>query len=78
MGTDYGHADTSSELEALQLLKEIPGVTGPVAEKILGDNAKALYALQVWVGVVMVRQAHHERNSAGPTASGNTSGQDEL
>jgi uncharacterized protein len=45
MGTDYGHADTSSELEALQLLKTVPGVDGRVAEKILGDNAKALYAL---------------------------------
>jgi uncharacterized protein len=45
MGTDYGHADTSSELEALQRLKDIPGVSQTVADKILGDNAKALYGL---------------------------------
>jgi predicted TIM-barrel fold metal-dependent hydrolase len=45
MGTDYGHADTSSELEALQRLKEIDGVSTAVAEKILGDNAKTLYGL---------------------------------
>ncbi|HTE84515.1 MAG TPA: amidohydrolase family protein, partial [Dehalococcoidia bacterium] len=45
MGTDYGHADTSSELEALQLLKSIEGVSAGVADKILGDNARALYGL---------------------------------
>jgi predicted TIM-barrel fold metal-dependent hydrolase len=45
MGTDYGHADTSSELEALQRLKHLDGVSDVAAAKILGDNAKALYAL---------------------------------
>jgi uncharacterized protein len=45
MGTDYGHADTSSEIEALQRLKDVEGVSQGVAGKILGDNAKALYGL---------------------------------
>jgi predicted TIM-barrel fold metal-dependent hydrolase len=45
MGTDYGHADTSSELEALKHLREIDGVSAGAAAKILGDNAKALYSL---------------------------------
>jgi predicted TIM-barrel fold metal-dependent hydrolase len=45
MGTDYGHADTSSELEALRRLKHLDGVSALVAEKILGANAEALYGL---------------------------------
>ncbi len=45
MGTDYGHADTSSELEALRRLKDLDGVSEAQAAKILGDNAKALYGL---------------------------------
>ena len=45
MGTDYGHADTSSELEALQCLKDLPGVSSQVANKILGDNPSRLYGL---------------------------------
>lgn len=45
MGTDYGHADTSSELEALQRLKDLPGVTAATASKILGENPARLYAL---------------------------------
>ncbi len=46
MGTDYGHADTSSELEALQRLKDLPGVSSNVASKILGDNPSRLYGLK--------------------------------
>lgn len=45
MGTDYGHADTSSELEALRRLPEMTGVSRDVATKILGDNPARLYAL---------------------------------
>ena len=39
------HADTSSELEALRLLKEHGDVDPAVIDKILDDNARALYAL---------------------------------
>ena len=44
-GTDYGHADTSSELEALRSLQTDPRVARPVMDKILGANAAALYGL---------------------------------
>lgn len=45
MGTDYGHADTSSELAALQRLEHLDGVGEAEAAKILGDNARALYGI---------------------------------
>ena len=45
IGTDYGHADTSSEIEALRNLKSQDGVGPEVIDKILYDNAKALYGL---------------------------------
>lgn len=45
IGTDYGHADTSSEIEALQKLKEDGKVSARVTGKILDDNARALYGL---------------------------------
>lgn len=45
IGTDYGHADTSSEIEALRLLKDDGRVPAHVVDKILDDNAKALYGL---------------------------------
>jgi uncharacterized protein len=45
VGSDYGHADTSSELEALRLLKEHGDVDPAVIDRILDDNARALYAL---------------------------------
>jgi predicted TIM-barrel fold metal-dependent hydrolase len=44
-GTDYGHADTSSELEALQRLRTREDVPPAAMDRILGDNAKALYGL---------------------------------
>jgi len=45
IGSDYGHADTASELEALRILKE-KGEIGPnVIDKILDDNPRALYGL---------------------------------
>ncbi len=43
IGSDYGHADTSSELTALRHLKEMNELDGRVVDKILCDNAKALY-----------------------------------
>jgi predicted TIM-barrel fold metal-dependent hydrolase len=45
MGTDYGHADTTAELRALSSLRETAEVDSKVANKILDDNARALYGL---------------------------------
>jgi predicted TIM-barrel fold metal-dependent hydrolase len=45
IGSDYGHNDTSSELEAMRNIKERGDVEPRVVEKILYDNAKALYGL---------------------------------
>ena len=45
IGSDYGHADTSSELEALRHLKESGELPARVIDKILDDNARALYGL---------------------------------
>jgi predicted TIM-barrel fold metal-dependent hydrolase len=45
IGTDYGHNDTSSEIEALRRIKRDGGVSAEVIEKILFDNPKALYNL---------------------------------
>ena len=45
IGTDYGHNDTSSEISALRKLREDGAVPTPVVNKILDDNARALYGL---------------------------------
>ncbi len=45
IGTDYGHADTSSQIEALRLLKANGKVAPSVIDRILDDNARALYGL---------------------------------
>lgn len=45
IGSDYGHADTSSEIEALRKLKLKGEVAPEIIEKILHDNPKALYNL---------------------------------
>lgn len=45
IGSDYGHADTSSELEPLRHLKQEGKVPPRVVDKILDDNARALYGL---------------------------------
>jgi predicted TIM-barrel fold metal-dependent hydrolase len=45
VGTDYGHNDTSSEIEALRLIKTNGQLPTAVVDKILGDNARALYGL---------------------------------
>lgn len=45
IGSDYGHNDTSSEIEALRLLKEKGEVEPRIIDKILYDNAKALYGI---------------------------------
>src|SRR3954465_1693103 len=45
IGTDYGHTDTSAQIEALRLLKENGKVPRASIDKILGPNATTLYAL---------------------------------
>jgi len=45
MGTDYGHADTSAELDALNTLRRTSPVGPAVIEKILDTNPRALYGL---------------------------------
>jgi uncharacterized protein len=45
IGTDYGHADTSSELRALQTFRERTDIPERVIEKILDDNPRVFYGL---------------------------------
>ena len=45
IGSDYGHNDTSTEIEALRTLKTKGEVEPRIIDKILYDNAKALYGL---------------------------------
>ena len=45
IGTDYGHHDPSSEIMAVKLLREDARLAPGVAEKILENNARALYGL---------------------------------
>ena len=43
IGTDYGHSDTSSEIEALRLLKDGGTIPSRAVDKILGANPCRLY-----------------------------------
>ena len=45
VGTDYGHTDTSAEIEALRILREGGTVAAATVDKILGPNSKRLYRL---------------------------------
>ena len=45
IGSDYGHNDTSAELEALRHLKTMGTVDPESVDKILGANAERLYGL---------------------------------
>jgi hypothetical protein len=45
IGTDYGHKDTSSEIEALRNLRAKGTISPSAIDKILGDNPRALYGL---------------------------------
>ena len=44
-GTDYGHYDTSTEIEALRKVRDDGKLADGVVDKILDDNARKLYAL---------------------------------
>ena len=45
IGTDYGHSDQSTEIEALLNLQNDSALDKRLVEKIMYDNPKALYAL---------------------------------
>lgn len=45
IGTDYGHTDTSSDVDAIKVFKNRSDVPEGVKQKILTDNAQALYGL---------------------------------
>ena len=47
VGTDYGHQDQSSEIEALRKMRTRGDVDPAVVDKILGANAIALYNLDL-------------------------------
>jgi hypothetical protein len=45
IGTDYGHGDTSSELNPISRFKAMEGLSDEVKRKILFDNPKNLYGI---------------------------------
>jgi predicted TIM-barrel fold metal-dependent hydrolase len=45
VGTDYGHIDTSSDVDAIKIFRERSVLAPEVKRKILSDNARAFYAL---------------------------------
>ncbi len=45
IGTDYGHADTSSQIAALRIVRDEKKVEPSVIDRILNANARALYGL---------------------------------
>ena len=45
VGTDYGHQDQSSEIEAMRVMREEGGVEPRVIDKIMGENAVKFYGL---------------------------------
>ena len=45
LGTDYGHNDTASEINALKKLKSDGKISNQSIDKILGTNPEALYGL---------------------------------
>jgi predicted TIM-barrel fold metal-dependent hydrolase len=45
IGTDYGHTDASSEIDAIDIFRANNDVADPVKKKILDDNPRRLYAI---------------------------------
>jgi predicted TIM-barrel fold metal-dependent hydrolase len=45
IGTDYGHGDTSSELNAIARFRALAGVGAGAKRKILSDNPRRLYGI---------------------------------
>ncbi|WP_089721038.1 amidohydrolase family protein [Candidatus Entotheonella palauensis] len=46
IGTDYGHIDPSSEIDAISVFKSQPGISQETKDRILYHNPMALYRLQ--------------------------------
>jgi predicted TIM-barrel fold metal-dependent hydrolase len=46
IGTDYGHSDNASEIEALRKIRDQGKIPARVIDKILQDNPLALYGLK--------------------------------
>ena len=45
IGTDYGHTDPSSDVDAIMTFKARTDLSETQKEKILCDNARALYGI---------------------------------
>ncbi len=45
IGTDYGHTDASSEVDAIDIFRANESVADPIKKKIFDDNPNALYRL---------------------------------
>jgi predicted TIM-barrel fold metal-dependent hydrolase len=45
IGTDYGHTDASSEVDAIEIFRMNEAVAESIKKKILDDNPRALYSL---------------------------------
>jgi hypothetical protein len=45
IGTDYGHADSSTELDALASLKQNGGISPETHKRIVEDNPRKFYGL---------------------------------
>jgi len=45
IGTDYGHGDTSSELNAIARFRALEGLSDTVKRKILSDNPRRFYGI---------------------------------
>jgi predicted TIM-barrel fold metal-dependent hydrolase len=45
IGTDYGHTDASSEVDAIDIFRANDLVADPIKKKILDDNPRRLYGL---------------------------------
>ena len=45
IGTDYGHTDASSEVDAIDIFRANTEVADPIKKKILDDNPRTLYGL---------------------------------
>ncbi len=45
IGTDYGHTDTSSEVDAISTFQGLTGISQDIKDKILHYNPKALYGI---------------------------------